>query len=259
MNVLEDKKWLEKEYVENQRSAQEIAKELNTYKQKVRRALIKHNIPIRSASDAQKLALEHGRSHHPTVGTKRSAETKLKIAETCAQNWADLSDRVKKERAELLRQRWFELPEHKREEILKKARDGVRKASKDGSKLEKMLEGVLTEAGFMVQYHKKGLIPNVNLEVDMFLPEISTAIEIDGPSHFFPIWGDENFQRNIKADIEKTGLILNQGMVMIRVKQMSSKMSKLAKTKLLAKILEEVKKIKEKFPEENDRLIEVEI
>jgi hypothetical protein len=93
----------------------------------------------------------------------------------------------------------------------------------------------------------------------MFLPEISTAIEIDGPSHFFPIWGDENFQRNIKADIEKTGLILNQGMVMIRVKQMSSKMSKLAKTKLLAKILEAVKKIKEKFPEENDRLIEVEI
>ena len=259
MNVLEDKKWLEKEYVENQRSAQEIAKELNTYKQKVRRALIKHNIPIRSASDAQKLALEHGRSHHPTVGTKRSAETKLKIAETCAQNWADLSDRVKKERAELLRQRWFELPEHKREEILKKARDGVRKASKDGSKLEKMLEGVLTEAGFMVQYHKKGLIPNVNLEVDMFPPEISTAIEIDGPSHFFPIWGDENFQRNIKADIEKTGLILNQGMAMIRVKQMSSKMSKLAKTKLLAKILDVVNAIKNKFPDENDRLIEVEI
>ena len=41
----------------------------------------------------------------------------------------------------------------------------VRKASKEGSKIEKFIRNGLTEAGYEVIFHKKGLIANDRLEV----------------------------------------------------------------------------------------------
>ena len=58
----------------------------------------------------------------------------------------------------------------------------------------------------MIEYHKKGIVPNSNLEVDIYLPEMGAAIEIDGPSHFLPIWGEEALSKTIKSDNEKNGL-----------------------------------------------------
>ena len=45
------------------------------------------------------------------------------------------------------------------------------------------------------------------------------AIEVDGPSHFAPVWGEQSLQRNIEYDKKKTGLILGKGYKLIRIKQ----------------------------------------
>ena len=45
------------------------------------------------------------------------------------------------------------------------------------------------------------------------------AIEIDGPSHFLPVWGEDALKKNISYDQKKQGLILGRGLTLIRIKQ----------------------------------------
>jgi hypothetical protein len=54
-----------------------IAKRLNTYKHKIRKILLKHNIKLRSYAEANKLQLK--RNGHPMKGKNHSEETKKKL------------------------------------------------------------------------------------------------------------------------------------------------------------------------------------
>jgi len=238
---------------------QDIADELGTNRQRVRRAIIKHGITIRGKSEAQKAALESGRAEHPTEGTHRPEEVRLRIAESVSEDWANADDATLKARSDKAKLQWENMSQQERDALLKAARDAVRVTSKEGSQLEKFLRDGLTNAGYDVRYHVVGLVPNDNLEVDLFLTGLSTAIEVDGPSHFLPIWGQESLQRNIKSDLQKTGLLLAQGLVIIRVKQMSSNISTLLKRKVLAAVHEAVQQVEKKFPARNKRLIELEV
>ncbi len=93
----------------------------------------------------------------------------------------------------------------------------------------------------------------------MYLPEIGTIIEVDGPSHFLPIWGPEKLQKQIKSDSHKTGLILSKGFVIIRVKSVGNFISLSNKEKLLATLSDKLKQIEKKFPTTPNRYIEIEL
>ena len=58
--------YLNKHYVELQKSTYEIAEETKTYPNKVRRALVSFGIPLRDKSQAQASALKTGRCLHLT-------------------------------------------------------------------------------------------------------------------------------------------------------------------------------------------------
>ena len=62
MNKLDDKKWCYEQYWTLERSIGDIAKELDTYPNKVRRALKSHEIKVRDKGSAQAVALKSGRS-----------------------------------------------------------------------------------------------------------------------------------------------------------------------------------------------------
>ena len=62
------KEFLVKEYLSNRRSFGDIAKQLGTYSNKIRRAAIKFGIEPRDKSDAQSVALKSGT---PNQGTKK--------------------------------------------------------------------------------------------------------------------------------------------------------------------------------------------
>jgi len=125
--------------------------------------------------------------------------------------------------------------------------------------MEKFLLEELTDRGYRVEFHKKNLIPNENLEIDLYIPSLKTIIEIDGPSHFLPIWGEEKLQKQIKADDQKTGLILSKGFAIIRVKNMLDFVSLASKEKMVVSVTEQLQNIDKKFPAKSKRFIEIEL
>jgi len=259
MRFAEDNKdFLVREYVENNRSTYWISEKLGTYPNKVRRALKFLGVDLKSKSEAQSNALKSGRHKHPTKGRKRTEEERIKISEGMANHWENMSEDERDRRIALAKKQWEEMTENEKSELRSMAAEAVRRASQEGSKIEKFLKEGLTSEGYDVIFHMKGLIPAENLEVDLFVPSLKTAIEIDGPAHFLPIWGEDSLQKNIRSDAKKSGLILSKGYCMIRVKQINKNVSEKSKRKTLALILTELGKISKKFPAKSKRYIEIE-
>ncbi len=243
----------------NNKSIAEIAEQFNTYSNKIRRVLLKLGVDLRSRSEAQTIALESGRAKPPMLGKKHDQETKNKISDKVHEQWRVMSDQEREERAQKTKDYWESLSEEAKEAFRRAGNEAIREASKEGSKMEKYLAKLLTDEGYEIIIHKKALISNVNLEIDMLIPDLNVAIEIDGPSHFLPIWGEETLKRNIRADAEKSALLLNAGYCMIRVKDMTTTRTKRGLRIAGELLIEALKKVSNKFPSIGERLIEVEI
>jgi hypothetical protein len=212
-NILEDL------YLKQKLSFANIAKQYNTYANKLRRDAVKFKIKIRDKSEAQKNAIETGSHKHPTKGQQRPQKTKDKIGNSVMKSWDKLSDEELNDRKTKSRDRWELLDEDTKNNILKMANDAVRATSKTGSKLEKYLMDKLLADGHKVEFHKEQTLLNTKLQIDLFLPTFNIAIEVDGPSHFEPVWGDDSLNRNKKYDAKKEGLIIGKGWKLIRIKQ----------------------------------------
>lgn len=253
----------EKEIIEmynDGKSTYEIANVFSTYPNKVRRILLKNGIELKTKSQAQTNALEKGVSSIPTQGKKRTFEEKLKISSSLRKMWDEMDEETYKYHVESSRVRWNKMSQSERENMQQSAIKAIQVAGKEGSKLEKFLFSQLTMAGYVVEFHKKNLIPNQNLEIDMYIPSCKTIIEIDGPSHFLPIWGEDKLQKQIKADSAKTGLILNKGFIIVRIKSLSDKVCLSGREKLRKNILKILEQVNQKFPSRiEERYIEVEI
>jgi len=210
---------LKRLYLEENKSFQEIAEEYNTYPNRIRRDAIRIGIPIRSKSEAQKLALETGKHKHPTKGTTRSEETKEKIGSSVMNSWESLEASELKRRKEIAKNNWDNLSEQEKQLRFEKANEAVRVSSKLGSKLEKYLLESLVINNYKTIPHKEQILSNTKLHIDLFLPELNIAVEVDGPSHFLPVWGEEALKRNQEYDSKKTGLLIGKGINLIRIKQ----------------------------------------
>ena len=248
-------------------SSYEIAESLNTYSTKILRALkflgkVLHNDEDyykRDYSEAQKLALEKGRARHPTEGKTLDKNHKEKIGVSRSKAYHNLSEEDKKKISDISKKNWEALGKAKQEEIRLLALESVRLASRLGSKTELHLNNGLSKAGYTVEFHKSGLVFGNNLEVDLFLPEIKTAIEIDGPGHFLPIWGNEKLMKQRIADTAKQGILINSGYVIIRIRQIDKSISLTKMNHLLSLVLKEIASIQENFPPPKSRLIEIEV
>ena len=148
-------------------------------------------------------------------------------------------------------------PEKKRE-MQEKAGRALRLACIEGSKQEKFLKGKLEHSGYEVIMHKKGLIEG-NFEIDLLLHELNTIIEVDGPQHFLPLFGEDKLAQTIKMDSIKNGLLVSKGFCVVRVKYLCRNMNKSVERKLWSLVSEAVDKIKDKFPPKSKRFIELEI
>jgi very-short-patch-repair endonuclease len=243
-------------YQKQEKSTYQIAEELNTYPNKIRRVLLKHGVDIKDRSSAQKLALKKGRSKHPTDGTKRTEETKIKISSQLVKHWEDLDDDERERRSLESKKRWNNMPMAKQQEIRNKATLAIRASATEGSKMEKHIANEIRNLGYRVEVHKK-IIPKENLEVDLYIPELNTIIEVDGPSHFYPIWGQEKLQKQMNADLRKSGTLLSKGYAILRVKSCGEE-SLAEKTRLTNIVLEKIKDIGYNFPVRSKRFIEVE-
>ena len=245
-------------YNDQSKSTYEIAKSLDTYPNKIRRTLIKHGYKLKDKSQAQKNALKSGRCTHPTAGKKRTQDEKLRISEGMETHWEKMTEEQRQDRVNQAKERWKKMDASQKEKMCRLATDAIRKAGKEGSKLEKFVMDKLIESGYTVDFHNKTLIPNEKLEIDLYIPALKTIIEVDGPSHFLPIWGEEKLQKQIKADLQKSGRILSRGFAIIRVKAIANASLK-KKENLISNIVSTLKSIEKKFPPKTKRFIEVEL
>lgn len=248
------KQFLIEQYQKLGKSFNDIAQDVGTYSNKIRRDAIKYKIPIRDKSQAQKNALSSGKTKHPTKGTKRSETVKSKIGKGVMDSWENLSDEEIDNRKKIARTNWENLSEDTKADILRNANMAVREASKTGSKLEKYILNRLLGDKYRVDFHKEHFLSNTKLQIDLFLPSLNIAIEVDGPSHFKPVWGNDSLSRNKKYDNKKTGLILGKGWVLIRIVQ-TKDFSKAQANKTYNILSDILNNIKNKFPDKDSRLI----
>tara|TARA_R100000008_G_C3581249_1_gene168657 strand:- start:5 stop:793 length:789 start_codon:yes stop_codon:yes gene_type:complete len=252
------KEFIIDQYTNHKKSTYEIAQELKTYPNKIRRALNTLGVDLRDKSKAQTIAIQNGRHEHPTKGKKRTEAEKVAISNGMATYWDEMEESERERRSKLSKKQWEEMSDEDKANLRRLAAEAVRKASKEGSKIEKFILEGLTKAGYDVIFHKRGLVANDKLEVDLFIPSLRTAIEIDGPAHFLPIWGQKNLEKHIKADAQKSGLLINRGFVVLRVKNITRNLSQKKMRETLTGVVEQLEKIEKKFPPPTKRLIEIE-
>ena len=245
----EKKKEILRLYQKEKKSLADVAKELGTYANKIRRDAIKFDIKLRDKSSAQSNALKTGKATHPTEGKQHSDESKNKIGKSLMEVWEGLSDAELKRRSDTAKKLWSALPEQEKEERLRLAREAVRVTSKTGSKMEKYLLSGLIKEGFKVEPHKEQLLGNTRLHLDLFLPTINVAIEVDGLSHFLPVWGEDALAKTKKYDQKKSGLIVGRGYKLIRIAQMHEYSNARAQRVLeqLVSVLNDIGKTKTKI------------
>ena len=229
----------------------DIAEICGTYANKVRRIHKKHGGQPRTRGEAQALALKVGRHEHPTKGKEHSQEVKDKIGESQSKKWDELSEEELEHRKQIGRDVWNNMSQEEKDNFHFRAQQAIRESAKHGSKLEKYLRQELAKAGYQVQFHKKHVVKNQNLHLDLFIQERLTAIEVDGPAHFKNIWGDDVLAKNMKADKEKDALLLSNGFCVIRIKQASTP-SEVAKRRILQELLDKLDEWKI-YPARNNR------
>jgi very-short-patch-repair endonuclease len=254
-----DRDYLLREYIDKERSIYDISKECNTYPNAILRALRKHHIPVRDKSAAQSAAIRSGRHKHPTRGKKRTEDVRIKISQGVAKAWESIPDTEREYRINQGKRQWEAMDDYDKDRLRTLAAEAVRMAATKGSKLEQYLLVELKRRGYQAVFHKANLVSDESLQVDIFVPELRTAIEVDGPAHFFPIWGEENLSKHLSSDHTKTGLLLAEGYVLIRIKNLVKNVSKFQYRNLLTNLLDKLQYIKQQFPPENARLIEIEL
>lgn len=227
-------------YEELNKSFADIATAWSTYPNKVRRDAKKFKISIRNQSDAQKNALNTGKHKHPTKGQERSSDIKTKIGMGVLNSWESLDASELESRKAKAKANWEKLDSNQKENMQQAAIIAIRQSSKVGSKLEKFLLKNLLASGLHVEFHKEQSLVNTKLQIDLFLPSIGTAIEVDGPSHFEPVWGEQSLSRNIQYDKKKEGLITGKGWHLIRIKQ-TKDFSNARGTIILERLLQAIK------------------
>lgn len=241
------------------KSLREIGQENNMPAVTVRRHLIKAGVALRTKEEAAMVALERGKLTSPVIGRKRTPEEKEMISTSRKKKWQEMSEEELEAFRKSAKDRWDAQSEEEKSYKQQKAGEALRRASIEGSKAEKSLYKELHKLGYDVIIHKKGLIPGEKYEVDLYLPQLTVAIEIDGPQHFFPIYGEEHLSRTIKYDTIKNGALISRGICVIRVKYLSKHNSSVINKKITELVVNQLKKIENNFPELKDRLIELEI
>jgi len=253
LNELEQKKVLEKLHNKENLSITHIAKIYGTYANKIRRLADRLGISRKNRSETQKAALSTGVATHPTKGKFHSAESKVKISNTVAKSWASIDDDEKERRREVSKQSWENRSEEDKLNFWKKGHEHVRIASKHGSKFENLIFEALVVEGYKVSIHTEQTLANTKLHLDLFIQELNTIIEVDGPSHFRPVWGEEALKKTQKTDNQKNGLLLNAGYCIIRVRQVQS-LSKVFVRNTIQSVVERLKQVEKKFPKAGNRL-----
>lgn len=212
-------------YFDEEQSIKKIADLLGTYPNKIRRTLIALGYELRDKSEAQKINLRENPEAHPTKGKTRSEEVKEKIGDSVAENWQSLTEEERKQRSDVQKENWNKMSLDEQRVLRNKAAQAVRKTTIEGSRAEKFIKDYLTNEGYSVIIHKRVWVADTQLEIDVYIPAINLAIEVNGPRHYLPINGAGALARQKTADVRKAGILKSGKVKLIVVQQLNKNIS----------------------------------
>lgn len=225
-NITINEKDVAKLYTKDKKSLAEIAEKYNTYPNKILRILKKHNIERRTNSESQVQAIENGRKVAPNDGSPRSESVCKAISEGMSTYWQNADESVLESHRERARDQWNNMSAPEKQEMQDKARTGILKAAKDGSKIEVLIRDCLSDNNIRFVRNKKKMLDDPKLELDIFLPDKMVAIEVDGIYHHQAIHGEEYLSKRQHVDSKKNGLCRRAGIYMIRINVLKKNVSK---------------------------------
>lgn len=203
--------------------------------------MAKNKIPMRDKSKAQKQYLSE--NDHPMLGKEHSDETKQKISKSLEGFWDGLSDQEKEAYKEKMgaawKNKWASLSKKEKANIIEML-SAKSKETKGSSKFEKFLAQAFKDAGFIVEEKTANYTPGQQFEVDIALPQVGIMIEVDGPTHFKPIYGEEALKLQQGRDNRKNDILLGARLQVLRIRDDNGPLSAVRVRKIL-KMVQDIK------------------
>lgn len=207
------------------------------------RFMKKNGITSRDKADAQKNYLKD--HEHQMSGKKHSATTKQKISKGLGEFWDKLSDDDKEELKRKIggawRRKWQQMSDNDRRFMMESLSTKAKETQGQGSRLERFIAEELRKRGYTVEERSVNYTAGRQFEVDIALPKERIALEIDGPTHFLPIHGEEHLAQQQERDARKDELILGMGYNMVRIRDNNGPLSRVR----IDRIEQAIKEIKE--------------
>ena len=216
-------------YLEQGLSMRVVAKKVGVPLATLSRFMKRTGISARSKGEAQKNYLkEHD---HQMKGRKHSDETKKKISHSLGDFWDSLDDEqreeVKRKIGSAWQRKWAGMSDQERKLMMEGLATKAKEAQGNGSRLERFIAEELRKRGYTVEERSTNYTSGKDFEVDLALPKERIAIEVDGPTHFLPIYGDDHLAQQQERDSRKDDQVNAVGYNMLRVRDNNGPLSQL--------------------------------
>lgn len=191
------------------------------------RFMKRNGILSRDKAEAQKNYLKD--HDHQMRGKKHSDSTKQKISKGLGEFWDKLSDDDKEELKRKIgsawRRKWQQMSENERKTMMEGLSNRAKETQGQGSRLERYVAEELRKRGYTVEERSTNYTAGKQFEVDIALPKERIAIEIDGPTHFLPIHGEDHLKEQQERDARKDELVTGAGMNVLRIRDNNGPLS----------------------------------
>lgn len=233
-------------YLDQGLSMRKVASTLKVPLATLSRFMKKHGIGARDKAAAQKNYLRD--NTHQMKGRKHTEETKKKISHRLGEFWDNLSDdereEVKRRIGAGWKRKWAAMSDQERRLTMEDLSNKARDAQGKGSRLERFIAEELRKRGYIVEERSTNYTAGKDFEVDLALPTERIAIEVDGPTHFLPIYGDEHLAQQQERDARKDDMINATGYSVLRILDNNGPLSQLRIDRIIQAI-DEVKAVGE--------------
>lgn len=214
-------------YLDKGLSMRKVAEAVGAPLATLSRFMKKHGIIARDKGQAQKNYL---RGHdHQMKGRKHTAETKKQISASLGDFWEGLTDEereeVKRKIGSAWKRKWELMSEQERKLMMEGLSSKAKESQGQGSRLERFIAEELRKRGYFVEERSTNYTAGKDFEVDLALPTERIAIEVDGPTHFLPIYGEEHLERQQERDARKDDMINSIGYSVLRVRDNNGSLS----------------------------------
>lgn len=233
---------LRKLYCEQGLSLRKMSEKLKRPVSAITKYMDQYGIERRTKSDAQKGYLSD--NDHPMQGKHHTEEAKKKISASLGDFWDSLDPDQRAEYRQLVgsgwRKRWASMSNAERENMIASLNAANRQQQGHGSRFERFLADELRSRGYVVEERSNNYIANAKQEVDLALTHEGIMIEVDGPTHFMPIYGEEALERQEAKDADKDDYLISAGFSVLRIQDNNGPLSQVR----IEKIVTEIERIK---------------